>query len=93
MKKKEKRNFPQKFSPLGEFLCIMARLEGGKSDLDEIGLFLVFVVTVMVAGFFTLVEFSLLRLKRSKIRELIEIDSEEDWLQFWLRRSEKFWLT
>ena len=48
---------------------------------------------VLIAGFLTLVEFSLLRLKRTKIKELIESESEEDWLDFWLKRAERFWLT
>jgi putative hemolysin len=61
--------------------------------LDEIGLSLAFAASVLMAGFLTLVEFSLLRLKRTRIRELIESESDEDWLDFWLKRSERFWLT
>ncbi len=60
---------------------------------EETGLSLVFAATVLISGFLTLVEFSLLRLKRTKIRELVESESDEDWLHFWLKRSERFWLT
>ena len=61
--------------------------------MDDIGLSLIFAAGVLFAGFLTLVEFSLLRLKRTKIKELIESESDEDWLDFWLKRSERFWLT
>ena len=57
------------------------------------GIILTFVISILIAGFLTLVEFSLLRLKRKRIKELIEHKSDEDWLQTWLRRAERFWLT
>ena len=60
--------------------------------MDEIGLSLIFAAMVLIAGFLTLVEFSLLRLKRTKIKELVESESDEDWLDFWLKRSERFFL-
>ena len=61
--------------------------------MDEIPLSLILAASVVIAAFLTLVQFSLLRLKRTKLKALLEIRSDEDWLQFWLRRSEKYWLT
>ena len=57
------------------------------------GILMVFFVSILISGFLTLIEFSLLRLKRTRIKELIEHKTNEDWLQTWLKRAERFWLT
>lgn len=57
------------------------------------GVLIIFFVSILISGFLTLVEFSLLRLKRKRIKELIEHKTKEDWLQIWLKRAERFWLT
>jgi putative hemolysin len=61
--------------------------------LHTVGISLVFIISVLIAGFLTLIEFSLLRLKRTRIKELIEHKTDEDWLQIWIKRAERFWLT
>lgn len=57
------------------------------------GIILVFFISIVISSFLTLVEFSLLRLKKTRIKEIIEHKTNEDWLQTWLKRAEMFWLT